>query len=218
MSVLASRLKRGLFAAFALFAVACSAATDAGKGSYAPGTDYKQVRTVQTPADPKRITVEEFFCYCCPHCFHFDPELESWTKTKPGDVDFVRVPNTLGRPDGEVQARAFYIAQTLGISDKIHTPLFSAIHAKNIPMGSLNSIRDLFVEAGGIKPADFDGVSTSFVVDSGMRRAEAESRDYMITSVPTIVVGGKYAVAGGTAESLKIVDFLIDKIRKERKG
>lgn len=217
MSVLASCLKRGLFAAFALFAVACSAATDAGKG-YVAGTDYKLVRAVQTPADPKRITVEEFFCYCCPHCFHFDPDLERWTKAKPADVDFARVPNSLGRPDGEVQARAFYIAQTLGISDKIHAPLFSAIHTKNIPMASLNSIRDLFVETGGIKPADFDGVASSFVVDSGLRRAEAESRDYLITSVPTIVVGGKYAVGGGSAESLKIVDFLIDKVRKERKG
>jgi thiol:disulfide interchange protein DsbA len=218
MSVFVSSLRRGLLAVLVLFSVACSAGTEPAKGAYVLGTDYKEVRTPQTPADPKRITVEEFFCYCCPHCYHFDPELNNWVKSKPADVDFSRVANSLGRPDGEVQVRAFYIAQTLGIGDKVHTPLFDAIHQKGIPMASLNSIRDLFVQVAGIKPEDFDGVASSFVVDSGLRRAEAESRDYLVTSVPTLVVGGKYAVSGGSAESLKILDFVIDKVRKERKS
>ncbi|MCK9193164.1 MAG: thiol:disulfide interchange protein DsbA/DsbL [Nevskia sp.] len=198
----------------ALGAVALQAAA---ADAYELGTHYKQVREVQTPADPKRITVEEFFWYGCPHCFKLDPELATWLQKKPADVDFVRVPNTLGRPEGEVHARAFYIAQTLGIGDKIHKPLFDAINVRHYPMNSLDSIRALFVEVSGIKPADFDGVASSFVVDSGMRRAEQSARAYAITSVPTIVIGGKYMVAG-QADEMKVVDFVIEKIRKERKG
>ncbi len=214
--ILKSLLKNGVFATLGLFAVACSAATSAAP-TYQLGKEYKQVREVQTPADPKRITVEEFFWYGCPHCFRLDPEIAAWLPKKPGDVDFVRVPNTLGRPEGEVHARAFYIAQTLGIGEKIHRPLFDAINVQHYPMSSLESIRALFVEVAGIKPADFDGVSSSFVVDSGMRRADQLARNYLISSVPMLVVGGKYSV-DNQADAMKVVDFVIDKVRKERKG
>jgi len=114
-----------------------------------------------------------------------------------------------------VHSRAFYIASTLGILDKTHKPLFDAIHVQHQPMSDLASIRALYVAAAGIKPADFDGVASSFVVDSGMRRAEALARTYVIRSVPNVIVGGRYVVAS-QPNTFKIVDFLIDKIRKER--
>jgi thiol:disulfide interchange protein DsbA len=195
--------------------VGCWAAD--GAASYELGKEYKEVREVQKPADPKRITIEEFFWYGCPHCFHLDPELTAWVAKKPADVDFSRIPNTLGRPEGEVHARAFYIAQALGIGEKIHKPLFDAIHVQHYPMSSLESIRALFVEVSGIKPADFDNVSSSLVVDSNLNRAEVAARTYGITSVPQMVIGGKYVV-GAQQDTFKVVDFVIDKIRKERKG
>jgi thiol:disulfide interchange protein DsbA len=203
-------LKSGLFAVLSLFAVACHAADPA------EGKNYRTVATPPKPDNPKRITVEEFFWYGCPHCFHFEPEVEAWLKTKPADVDFVRVPNTLGRPIGELHERAFYIAEVLGILDKTHRPLFEAIHAQNFPMSSLESIRDLYVEKAGIKPADFDAVAHSFVVDSDMRRADDLAQTYGITGTPTFVVGGKYVVDAQN-DALKVVDFAVAKVRKERK-
>jgi len=202
----------GLLAVVALFSAACSAADS---GGFQVGRDYTEVPSPQKPADPKRITVEEFFWYGCPHCFTLDPAVDQWRATKPADVDFVRVPNTLGRPDGEVHSRAFYIASTLGILDKTHKPLFDAIHVQHQPMADLASIRALYVAVAGIKPADFDGVASSFVVDSGMRRAESLARTYVIRSVPNLIVGGRYVVAS-QPNTFKVVDFLIDKLRKER--
>jgi thiol:disulfide interchange protein DsbA len=207
-------LKSGLFAVLSVFAVACHAADPAA--AYVEGKNYRAAATPQKPDDPKRITVEEFFWYGCPHCYHLEPEIEAWLKTKPADVDFVRVPNTLGRPIGEIHERAFYIAQALGILDKTHRPLFDAIHAQNFPMSSLDSIRDLYVEKAGIKPADFDGLARSFVVESNMRRADDEAVTYGITGTPTFVVGGKYVVDAQN-DSLKVVDFVVAKVRKERK-
>jgi hypothetical protein len=32
------------------------------------------------------------FWLACPHCYAFRPFLKAWLKTKPGYVDFVRVP------------------------------------------------------------------------------------------------------------------------------
>lgn len=202
----------GLLAVVALFSAACSAADS---GGFQAGRDYTEVPSPQKPADPKRITVEEFFWYGCPHCYSLDPAVEQWRASKPADVDFTRVPNTLGRPEGEVHSRAFFIASTLGILDKTHKPLFDAIHVQHQPMSDLASIRTLYVAVAGIKPADFDGVASSFVVDSGMRRAESLARTYVIRSVPNLIVGGRYVVAS-QPNTFKVVDFLIDKIRKER--
>lgn len=205
----------GLLAVTALFSAACSAADTGSSGGFQAGRDYTEVPSPPKPADPKRITVEEFFWYGCPHCFSLDPAVEQWRASKPADVDFTRVPNTLGRPEGEVHSRAFYIAQTLGILDKTHKPLFEAIHVQHQPMNSLEAIRELYVAVAGIKPVDFDGIAGSFVVDSGMRRAESLARTYVIRSVPNVVVGGRYVVAS-QPNTFKIVDFLIDKVRKER--
>ncbi len=208
-------LKQGLLLGFfSLFAAACSAADS--DSTYALGKQYRQVGTVQKPDNAKRISVEEFFWYGCPHCYHLEPEINKWLEHKPADVDFVRIPNTLGRPIGELHERAFYIAQTLGILDKTHEPLFSAIHGQGFPMSSLESIRDLYVEKAGIKPQDFDGIANSFVVDSDMRRADDLAISYGITGTPTVVVGGKYLVDAQN-DMFKVVDFVIDKVRKERK-
>jgi thiol:disulfide interchange protein DsbA len=208
-------LKISVLALSALFATACSAGGDAA-APYKLGEQYQAVRNAQKPADPKRISVEEFFWYGCPHCFHLDPELTAWLATKPADVDFTRVPNTLGRPEGELHARAFYIAQTLGIGDKIHKPLFDAIQVQHLPMSSLESIRALFVEVAGIKPGDFDQVANGFMVDGRLQQAEELGKQYGITSVPTIVVGGEYQVPG-QVDQMKVVDFVVNQVRKERK-
>lgn len=206
------RLKQGLLAAvLSLFAVACHASD-----AYTEGKNFRQVAKVQAPADPKRITVQEFFWYGCPHCYHLEPEVEAWLKTKPADVDFERVPNTLGRPIGELHQRAFYIAKALGILDKTHKPLFDAIHAQGFPMNSLESIRDLYVEKAGITPAQFDGIAQSFVINGDMQRADGLAVDYGITGTPTIVVGGKYAI-DAQENIFKVVDFVVAKVRKERK-
>ncbi|MBV8062806.1 MAG: thiol:disulfide interchange protein DsbA/DsbL [Nevskia sp.] len=206
-------LKHGLFALLSLVAVACHAADSS---PYVEGKNYRAVATPQKPDDSKRIKVEEFFWYGCPHCYHLEPELEAWQKSKPADVDFERVPNTLGRPIGELHERAFYIAQALGILDKTHRPLFDAIHGQGFPMSTLESIRDLYVEKAGIKPADFDGIASSFVVESNMRRADELAVTYGITGTPTFVVGGKYLVDAQN-DVMKVLDFVIAKVRKERK-
>lgn len=209
---------RGLMLALALTPLACSAQATA---NYSEGKEYKKVREAVPPADLKRVTVEEFFWYGCPHCFHLDPIIEAWKSKKGPDVDFQRVPNTLGSPTGELHMRAFYIAEALKVSDKIHKPLFDAIHVTHLPMNTPDALKGLFQKEAGVSPADFDKNTSSFLVDSRMRRAQQLSMSYAITSVPTIVVGGKYATsaaqAGSPEKALQVVDFLIEKIKKERK-
>jgi len=184
------------------------------------GTQYKRVLQPQDPIDPKKIEVTEVFWYGCPHCYHFDPIIEGWRAKVPGDVIFDRLPATLGRPDGEAHARAFFIAEALGVGDKIHKPLFNAIHQDHKPMNTLDQLRELFGQVAGVKPQDFDNASSSFMVDARARRADTLLRAYGISSVPTMVIDGKYMTGAGMAGSeekvLDVIDFLVDKLRKER--
>lgn len=211
-------LFRGLLLALSLSPLACGAQPTA---SYTEGKEYKLVREVVAPADPKKVTVEEFFWYGCPHCFHADPVIDAWKAKKSADADFQRMPNTLGSAVGELHQRAFYIAESLGVGEKIHRPFFAAIHEKRQQLATVESVRALFEKEAGVKPADFDRATSSFMVDSRMRRAQKLAMSYGITSVPTLVVGGKYATsatqAGSPEKAMQVVDFLVEKIKKERK-
>lgn len=209
---------RGLFAVLlSLTAYACSAKDSA---SFEEGKQFKKVMAVQTPADAKRITVEEFFWYGCPHCYAFDPDINKWQKTKPADVDFVRVPNSLGHPQGLMHSRAFYTAEALQLYPKMHSVLFDAIHKDNLPMATQAQIGEIFAKYGGVKPDAFNGTFGSFVVEAQVNKAEQLARSYGVISVPTLIVGGKYMtsvqMAGGHDQTLAIINFLIDKVRKER--
>jgi len=214
-----------VIAALAIGAASASAADKAAdKAAAAPAYElnkqYALVKEMSPAPNAKRVLVQEFFWYGCPHCYEYDPTMLAWLGKKPAIVDFERVPASLGRPLGELHQRAFYIAKTLGIDEKIHTPLFNAIHREHRPLGTIEQIRDFFVETTGIKPAEIDGVAFSFPVESEMHRADALATSYAITAVPTLVVGGKYLTDGGRAGGLTqvpaVLDFLIAKVRDER--
>ncbi len=209
---------RTLLACLSLVTFACSAQS---KTTYKEGEQYKVVREVQKAPDPKRILVEEIFWYGCQHCFHFDPQIEAWKKGKAGDVDFVRVPSSLGRAEGIVHQKAFYTAEVLGLGDKIHKPLFDGIHVEREPLFTQEAIRAFFNKQVGVLPDVFDATYTGFTVDSRVRRADGLMKAYGIASVPTVVVGGKYYTNATLAEdfdgTIKVMDFLIDKVRQDRK-
>ena len=205
-------------AALALTALACSA-QDA---QYTEGKQYKKVREIQQPADKKRILVEEFFWYGCPHCYALDPEIHKWSTTKPADVDFVRVPNPLGRAVGALHAKAYYTAESLNALDKMHPALFDAIHKGGQQLDNEAQIAAVFNRTLGLMPDLFSNTFKGFAVDARFRKSEQLSKDYGITSVPVVVVGGKYmtsaAMAGSYDTMLKVVDSLVVKVRKERGG
>lgn len=214
-------LIRGLFAALALSAFACTAQEPAPK--FQEGMQYKKVREATPPADRKRIEVAEFFSYGCPHCYSLDPLLEDWKKTKPADVDFVRVPHSLGSPTGMLYSKAMYTHEALNVSDKMHKALFEAIHQQHQSLASQETIAEVFNRHTGILPEVFAGTFNGFAVDARVRRAEQFAKTYAISGVPAVVVGNTYVTSGtmsggGFPAMIKVIDFLVDKVRKERAG
>jgi thiol:disulfide interchange protein DsbA len=213
-------LVRSLVALLALLgATAAPAADDA----YQLNKQYVLVNEQSPPSDPKKITVQEFFWYGCPVCYGFEPYLNTWLKKKPDDVLFERVPNSLGRPEGELHQRAFYVAMALGVEDKVHAPLFEGL--RNVERGdpALTTPQDidaLFVKYAGTQPGEFISMAQSFAIDGNLRRADQLAMSYGVTGTPTIVVDGRWLTdvgkAGGYDKLPKVMDFLIDKARKDR--
>jgi thiol:disulfide interchange protein DsbA len=178
------------------------------------GIEYKTVSPrVDNQIDDKQTEVVELFWYGCPHCFHFEPELLNWLKHKPKNVNFVRIPAVFN-PGWRLHAQAFYTAKVLGVLDKIHEPLFNAIHLKGKRMASADELADFFAEHG-VKKKDFFAAFNSFAVDADVRRAEDLTQRYGIDGVPSLIVDGKYrtsaSLAGSNEKMLEVVNYLIAK-------
>jgi thiol:disulfide interchange protein DsbA len=211
-------LVRGLLAALTFAAFAAFAQ----EPQFENGKQYKPVKETAKADDLKRILVQEFFWYGCPHCYAFDPTIEAWKKTKPADVDFVRVPNSLGRPVGLMHSKTFYTIDALNLADPMHKAVFDAIHRDHVPLENQQQMQEFFTKTAGVKPEVFNATFGGFAVDSQVRRAEALTQQFGIAAVPTVVVGGAYytnaGMAGDFTKLIDCINFLIDKVRKERAG
>lgn len=185
------------------------------------GFEYKLITPPQPTSTGDKIEVVEMFWYGCPHCYRFEPEIKKWLASKPANVEFVRIPAVFSKPVWELHARAYYTAEALGVLEKIHQPLFDAIHKDKQRMDSPAALRSLFSKFA-VSGDDFDKAFTSFVVMSKLQRARTLSRDYQITGVPSLIINGKYVTSGPMASInnpskhehenlLKVMAYLIDK-------
>ncbi len=187
---------------------------------YLEGVEYVRLDQIQPVETGDRIEVREVFWYGCPHCYVLEPALAKWLKTLPANARFVRMPGAPWHPTFEPHARAYYAFEAMGLVDKLHKPLFDAIHAKGQPLGDETSI-GLFVAGPGVKEADFRKAYNSFGVGVKVRNAKQYAERAGIRSVPMLVVDGRYITsathAGTHEDALKVVDYLIRKVAAERK-
>jgi protein dithiol oxidoreductase (disulfide-forming) len=195
-------------------------ATAACAQQYTDGKEYLSLKTPQPTSTGDRIEVVELFWYGCPHCYRLDPLLENWTKTLPEDVEFIRMPAVLG-PSWELYGKAFYTAELLGVTDKVHPALLEAIHKDKKKLSNVNDLKELFV-AQGVSAEDFDNTFNSFAVNVKLNHAKQMTKRYAITGVPTIIINGKYSTSGSQAGSneniIRVMDYLIVQERSAATG
>lgn len=188
-------------------------ATIAGE-AYVEGVHYEAISVPVSTGLTEKVEVVEVFGYLCIHCYSFDPMLGRWEQTKPAGVEFKRVPAVFSS-DWGLMAQAFYTAETLGVGDKMHEPLFEAIHIDRLDIRDERLLAQLFAEHADVTALDFSKAYSAFSVKSRVSQARAKGSAYGITGVPTMVVNGKYRVDGRMAGSnegmLKVVDFLVAK-------
>ena len=180
---------------------------------YKEGTNYELITPPQPTENSDTVEVREVFWYACPHCSLLEPALLAWLKHKPANVTFIRMPAVLN-PSWELLSRAYYAAEDLGVLDKIHEPLFHAIHEEHKPMNTDKEVISFFT-AHGVKEDDIRNTMTSFSVETKLRRSKQMVERYGLTGVPAIIVNGKYrtnvSMAGSNDAVFKVVDFLVKK-------
>jgi len=179
------------------------------------GKDFKLVEPAQATHSGKKIEVLEFFFYGCSHCFHLHPELASWERKIPKDVELVLVP-TVFNPNWEPMAYTYYALEVLGKSQELHNDLYEAWNVKNIILTDESKITD-FVAQYGVDRKKFSDAYHSFGVNSKVTRSKQLSQIYRISGTPTLIVDGKYLITGlQPADAVRVMSELIDKVRKER--
>ncbi len=192
------------------------AAQQSYENGFEQGVHFKKLPVPVQTQDKEKIEVVEIFSYGCVHCYNFDPQVEQWRSRQDDDIGFRRIPAVFSQA-WEPLARAFYAAQVLGVSEKVHMPIFAAIHQAGINLQTAAQMARLFSNSAGIDEAEFISVFNSFGVRSQVQQAGADSRMYRITGVPTLVVAGKYVVdgvmAGNNTRMLQVVDFLVQQER-----
>ena len=203
--------------------IAFAAATAAGadfqanfQANFEEGTHYRELPIAVETQDAGKVEVVEVFSYACIHCYTLEPPLAAWKRSLPEDVLFRRLPLVTSRL--MPLAQAYFTAETLGVVESIHLPLFQAIHDSGIDMTQQRYIRRLFENEAQVAQEDFERVFDSFGIRSRVSQADAQSRAYRITATPTLVVNGRYiaevSAAGGIDNMFRVVDFLIERERQ----
>ena len=181
------------------------------------GFDYR-VLPIAQPIDAKgKVEVIEFFWYGCPHCYEFEPELKGWIKRQNKDVVFKKVPIAF-REELMPHSQLFYALEALGKGDTLNDKVMFAMHRENKRLLNENEIAD-WVAAQGVDRNAFLAAYRSFAVLSKARAANQLGNTYRIDGVPTVAVQGKYitspSIAGSRAKAVNIMDFLVNKVRKD---
>ena len=182
---------------------------------YKAGVDYEVLPQVIRTANPDKIEVNEMFSYSCSHCYDFESVLHPWEVALADDVDMQRTP-AAWQPAMEVYARAYFSAVALKVLDKVHKPIFEAIHVKKEAVRTEQDMAKFFI-AAGIDSVKFSQVFNSFGMTSMVNQGKARMRGYRTQGTPELVVNGKYRISsrmtGGFDGMLKVADFLIEKER-----
>ena len=176
--------------------------------------NYTELKTPQpVEAQGGKIDVVEFFWYGCIHCYNLEPALESWLKKLPPDVQFRRVPAVFNPRWGH-DAAIFYTFEAMGLLDKLHRPLFDAIHRGGLRTDNPQALEQ-WLQKQGVDSKKFNETMKSFAVQSKTRRAIQLTTGYAIEGTPALAVQGRYVVNAGEG-MLQTVSSLVDRARKEK--
>ncbi len=221
-------MKRRDFSALLAAAPALGAAGNAlAQGGPIEGRQYMVINPpLGTP--PGKIEVIEFFWYGCPHCYAFEPFIESWTKQLPSDVAFRKV-HVAFRANVKIHQRMFYALESMGKEAAARPAIFNAMHQQGMALDDAKS-QAKFLAPLGIDPTKYQEAYNSFGVVSKCTQAEKLSEAYRIDGVPSIGVAGRFLTSPSDAskgspqrlseqelgqKALQITEFLIQRARNK---
>ncbi len=201
----------------ALFAAVLVSAAPSYAQDFQEGKQYVRLKNPMPTETGKKIEVIEFFSYGCPHCADFEPILEGWLKSIPADVEFRRIP-VLFQERWIALARVYYTLDALGEAKRLSPDVFTAIHGKGINLSSDKVFFD-WAASQGLDRKKVEDMYNSFAINGKVNRAKQLAREYEVTSVPLIIVDGKYmtnvSLIGSHEKMPEAMNALVAKARAE---
>jgi thiol:disulfide interchange protein DsbA len=185
------------------------------------GTHFTRlVPTQPTLGGADKIEVAEIFWYGCAHCFDFEPYVNRWAENVPANVRFVRI-HAMWNPLVKLHGQLYFTEEMLVKNGKIADPagfrtaVFLEYHRRGNRLASEAAIQAVF-ERFGVAEEDFKSTWNSFEVAQNMRKAEDLARRWNVSSVPAVVVNGKYITGGGQAGSYpNLIDVIDELVARE---
>jgi len=185
------------------------------------GVEYRELPAAQPTDAADKIEVIEFFWYGCPHCYHFEPVLEPWVKKLPKDVLFRRIP-AIFNDEWEQGARAYYALEAIGEGQRLHKPLFDAVHTGSGLKVANEAALTEWLAKQGVDTKKFAAAYRSFSVEGKIKRAKQLTQAFKIEGVPAMAVNGKYVVITDNIKSFDqmvgVADYLLEQSRKKGGG
>ena len=184
---------------------------------YKEGKNFtRMIPTQPTVGGADKIEVAEIFMYSCPHCYDLEAHINRWAESKDPNIRFVRIPavfNQLAMLHAQLYYTEVFLTQTGQLKDPIafRNMVFEEYHRRGNRMTSQTAIQRLFARAG-VSEDDFNRTWSSFEVNQALRVAADLARRYNVSSVPMVVVNGKYrtdtGMAGGYPKLMEVIDEL----------
>lgn len=184
------------------------------------GKDFDRTAQAIPTDNPNKIEVMELFWYGCGHCHQMEAPLNAWVKKLPADVTFKRVPG-LPNQSWAPMAKTYYALETLGLLEKLHTPLFDAIHKQKAlnPTDEKAAI-EWVTKQSGLDKIKVEDAFNSFTNNANLKRAANIFRASGATGVPSLVINGQFitssTMAGNNDLALKTADYIIQNIRADK--
>jgi len=160
-----------------------------------------------------RIEIMEFFSYGCIHCYNFDPDLTDWVNANSDKIKFVRTP-AVSSDNWRLLGRNYYTLEKLGILEEHHLAFFREVHDVRRNFSTPDRLADYFASQG-VPRDEYIRAFNSPEVSRKISQADQIARRSLMTSVPSLVVHGKYLVkvtnTVGISRMLDVMDHLIEK-------
>lgn len=225
-------MREGLMSRLLLAAILLLPAAASAQLRFQEGRHFSVVPTPQATglAPAGRIEVTEIFSYACGGCYQSQPVVEALAAALPADAVMTYVHASMGHDDWRVLQRAHATAQLLGLAERNHARLFTAIwetgefpfHDRTTgrprrPTPDIRELARFYAQGGGVTEAAFVAKATSKEADAAVQRNDALVRGWQVGSTPGFVVAGRYRIENdslrSTEDLIGLVNYLVSRER-----
>lgn len=178
--------------------------------------DYFKI-TPSIPSNNQDVSVINFMTFGCQSCIDTKNKLKDWSNSAPYFVNIINTP-VAASLKFIMPVRAYFALKNINKSDVADK--FLAESAKQNMDYMKYSVIKSWVGQQGVNVQDFEKSFDSNDVISTVANAPQIVSQYHITTVPTIVVDGKYYVTYNIIQDKnkleQILTFLSNKVAKEK--